>query len=182
MSETPLQILKAHASLRLFFGIGLDSHAKHHIQDWLSQQVESKRTFTKPDNLHLTLAFLGLTPSVFLPELENFAQSLTIEPFTLRFEQHDYWQDTGIFFLKPQSIPSQLAELAHSLRTKGESMGLYQNPYAFAPHITLSRGNKQQPNVTKPITPFEIKVDSFSLYHSHQSEQGLVYEPITRFG
>jgi 2'-5' RNA ligase len=182
MSETPLQISMTHASMRLFFGIGLDSQAKQHIQDWLSQQVESKRAFTKPDNLHLTLAFLGLTPSEFLPELERFAQSLTIEPFTLQFEQHDYWQDTGIFFLKPHTIPSQLAELANALRTKGESMGLYQNPYAFAPHISLSRGNKLKPNVIKPITPFELCVNSFSLYHSHQSEQGLVYEPIARFG
>lgn len=181
MNDIELNPSTRNSDMRLFFGIGLDKPSKAHIVDWLSQHVDSKRPFTKPENLHLTLAFLGQTPVHFVPELINFAQSLCFTPFSLDFEHIDYWQETGIFFLKPNTLPHELSNLAHALRTRGEEFGLYINPYAFSPHITLCRGNKNKPLVTAPIQPFSLTVDAFHLYHSHQSEQGLVYEPIKRF-
>jgi 2'-5' RNA ligase len=167
---------------RLFFGIGLDDAAKEHIKTWLDNSVVGKKPHTKVQNWHLTLAFLPNVQPDQQNQLVEFARSLQVAPFSLKFSATGYWPHNGIFYLQPDSIPQSLSLLAEPLRDKGSELDIYHNPFSFAPHITLFRSHKPCPQVLKAITPFSLIVKQFHLYHSYRCEErGLVYEPIETF-
>jgi 2'-5' RNA ligase len=167
---------------RLFFGIALTREAQTHIRQWLDTSVIAKKPSSKDSNWHLTLAFL---PDVAASQellLVEFARSLTVSKFSLTICEIGYWEHNGIFYLKPDNIPPSLNQLAAPLRNKGSELGIYNNPYGFAPHITLFRSHKPSPTINAPIEPFVLPVEQFHLYHSYRtSENGLIYQPIETF-
>lgn len=167
---------------RLFFGIGLDCVAKNHIESWLKASVRAKKPSTPMRNWHLTLAFLPNVSPEQKRRLMTFAQQLQVSPFSLHFSEIGYWAHNGIFYLKPEYIPSELTALAEPLRAYGHTLGIYENPYTFSPHITLYRNHKPTPEVLETIEPLSITVDSFHLYHSYRNAlQELVYQPVMSF-
>lgn len=166
---------------RLFFGLDLPNDKKDLISNWLATNVSSSRKPVRKANLHLTLAFLPNVNTINKKKLVEFANQIIATPFKLRFSQTDYWQKTGIFFLKPNTTPKALSHLAHKLRDKGEALGIYNNPFAYHPHITLMRGCKQQPIEIKPLPPIEVSFTQFTLFHSTRIENTLCYRPIRSF-
>ncbi|MFC3031705.1 RNA 2',3'-cyclic phosphodiesterase [Pseudoalteromonas fenneropenaei] len=166
---------------RLFFGIGIDESGQQQIHDWLTHQVISRKRLLRPANLHLTLAFLAEVDEKLIPELIAFARTLDFTAFSLMFKDTGYWPHNGIFYLKPVEHPPALLDLANTLRDHASNLGLYQNPFGFAPHITLLRGEKPRPNVHADFPSLHQTIRSFHLYHSHRDERGLVYEPIATF-
>ena len=172
---------KNQENKRLFFGLDFEKEDKYRIFKWLENSVDNKRKSVLEHNLHLTLAFL---PNVTLDneqKLIEFAKHLTLSPFQLQFEHTGYWQDTGIFYLKPNKVTTQLTELATSLRAEGERLGIYKNPHAFHPHITLKRNCKPQPRINKNITPFNVEFKQFKLFHSTRVNNQLRYLPMMEF-
>ncbi|WP_125718585.1 RNA 2',3'-cyclic phosphodiesterase [Pseudoalteromonas rubra] len=167
---------------RLFFGIGLDAHSQAHINAWLCTEVRARKAPTKMENWHLTLAFLGQVTESQEADMVAFARQLQVSGFTLNFAQTGYWSGNGIFFLRPEPEPAQLSALAEPLRDMGAKLGLHCNRLPFAPHITLLRGHKGEPEVRSSITPFTLTVTRFHLYHSYRCDtRGLVYEPVQSF-
>lgn len=172
---------KNQENKRLFFGLDFSKEEKRHIFNWLSHQVDDKRKPVLQSNLHLTLAFLpNVSPANELLLIE-YAKSLTFSSFKLRFAETGYWPNTGIFFLKPCELVTPLNALATSLRTEGERLGIYQNPFDFHPHVTLKRNCKQQPEIKKAITPFEVEFKEFKLFHSTRVNNQLRYLPMKSF-
>ncbi|ALU43595.1 RNA 2',3'-cyclic phosphodiesterase [Pseudoalteromonas rubra] len=167
---------------RLFFGIEVDKPSQAQIAAWLRTQVSASKAPTKPENWHLTLAFLGQVETQHDAELVAFARQLQVPEFTLTFAHIGYWSGKGIFYLHPESVPSQLRALAEPLRALGTELGLHCDRLPFSPHITLFRGHKPEPRVDAPMTPFTLSVTQFHLYHSYRCDtQGLIYQPIESF-
>ncbi|TMP34739.1 RNA 2',3'-cyclic phosphodiesterase [Pseudoalteromonas rubra] len=167
---------------RLFFGIRLDTHSQAHINAWLRTEVRARKAPTKMENWHLTLAFLGQVEASQETDMVAFARQLKVPTFTLNFARTGYWSGNGIFFLRPEPEPPQLSALAEPLRDMGAAQGLHCDRLPFAPHITLLRGHKGEPEVRSSITPFTLSVTQFHLYHSYRCDsRGLIYEPVQSF-
>mgnify|MGYP000002860805 FL=1 len=172
---------KNQENKRLFFGLDFSEEDKSKIFNWLTSKVESKRKPILKSNLHLTLAFLPNVPIKTQEALIEFARSLSVSPFSLRFEETSFWQNSGIFYLKPTSQPSSLTQLANTLRDEGEKLQLYTNPFAYHPHVTLIRNCKQPPQIIQKITPFDVTYSEFKLFHSTRINNLLRYIPIETF-
>ncbi len=167
---------------RLFFGLALDEHSKTHIYNWLTRDVKTYRPLINKNNLHLTLAFLGNVNANDEKRYISYAEQIKAKSFALSFGDTGYWQQTGIFYLRPSGIPKQLDMLASSLRNKSHKLATYHNPFAFNPHITLVRGAKrQEPTVYNKMAPLNYKFKQFTLFHSTRIDNQLTYVPIQHF-
>lgn len=111
-----------------------------HLQKKLSNE---KISWVAPQNLHLTLHFLGETPDDKLPVVETILQQLVsgVQPFTFQLEGVSWFKRHGqpsvIFLAIPESGP--LTALANKLGQMLGEAGFTIDDRPFKPHLTLSR-------------------------------------------
>ncbi|MEO6322861.1 MAG: RNA 2',3'-cyclic phosphodiesterase [Polaromonas sp.] len=94
-------------------------------------------SLVRPENLHLTLHFMGNVPRDRLALLiQGLAVPLT--PFTLTFGQPDLWP-SGMAVLAPQASPANFRQLHDLLGQALQRLELPVENREFRPHITLAR-------------------------------------------
>src|SRR5262249_51805896 len=94
-----------------------------------------------PENLHLTLAFLGDVPQESVPAVLAIGArgSSVADPFALTFNRVGMFRGAGIAWVAPEVIAPPLAELFQSLQAGLIAHGLRVEDRAFHPHVTLAR-------------------------------------------
>lgn len=130
--------------MRLFFAICFPEEVKDRLAETvfdLSRQASGN--FTRRENLHLTLAFLGETPR--LRAAQEALSALRSSPFSLSTGELGQFRRAGgdIYWLGFASCPALSAvqeQLAGALKDAG--FALEDRP--FTPHLTL--GRKVRPN------------------------------------
>jgi len=96
---------------------------------------------TSPENLHLTLTYLGTLHTTELNNLQNIQHPCSIAPFELNIEKVKHWHDINISYLAPH-IPSEPLEQLHAfLNQHILQQGFKPERRAFMPHITIARNN-----------------------------------------
>ena len=172
---------------RLFFALDINEHDKAVIHQWRNEQLSLPYKAIALENFHITLAFLGLVNAKQQQELilkANTAnQQLTNN---LQFKKQGtelVLQNLGLF-QKPQVLylgllhcPCWLTQLATSLSVAAVVEGLFQEPRPYCPHLSLYRKAKA---LTKPTPNFshKLSINSFSLYQSISSSEGVQYKPL----
>ena len=120
---------------------------------------------TPPENLHMTLHFLGHTSDDLIAPLIERVAALPLDPFELTLNQYGYWQRARTLWLGLQETPPALAELARDLGRISHELGLPRQRRAFIPHMTLARKvNRLTPR--DPPPPMDWHVDEFALVES----------------
>ena len=90
-----------------------------------------------PDDLHLTLLFLGAVDVQDLDRLAGLAADLPAMPFDLELERLERWRASTVV-LVPRAIPGALTMLREQLvRCVGASVPV-PNERGFRPHVTLA--------------------------------------------
>ncbi len=130
-------------TIRAFIAIDigpLDSLVKFE-QEILDTGAEVK--LVEPENIHVTLKFLGDTSEELVPEINNIISdaSKDIQPFKLQLK------DAGAFpnlnYLKVLWVgiedPGPVPELARNLDNELKKLGFKSEKRGFKPHITLGR-------------------------------------------
>ena len=77
----------------------------------------------------------------------------------------------------PSEWPNELNVLARALRRHGEKLGLGNGEQGYRPHITLSRKAAEAPEAL-PTPDLVLQADSFCLYRSVSTQDGVHYEPL----
>lgn len=133
--------------------------------------------FTQPENLHLTLAFIGETQ--FLPEAKSALKTLHIPSFTLAVQHVGsfgdlYWAGVQL----TESLQSAQTQVAKALRSAGFAL----EEREYRPHLTLCR--QYRPFNTLDIDAVETVLGSptchirqITLMESHRPAGKLVYTP-----
>jgi 2'-5' RNA ligase len=141
---------------RAFVAISLPDHVRQALEQ-LQAGVRSQginASWTKPENLHLTLKFLG---NILVQDMEPIisAMNQTIAGFS-KFEL-----DTGGLGVFPSVKKARvlwagiggrtdiLESLWNSLESSLEVLGIKKQEHRFFPHITLGR-------IKRPIPPVEL--------------------------
>ncbi|WP_105189099.1 RNA 2',3'-cyclic phosphodiesterase [Pseudoalteromonas sp. T1lg48] len=166
---------------RLFFALGLSAEDKQHINHWLSRHVSLSKAPTQRRNWHLTLMFLGQVEHTQAQQLIDGARKLVVPHFSTTLDEYDYWPHNGIFHLRPSAPAPGLLNLAGELKTLARQQQIVDQHARYRPHVTLARNLKKPPTVDSPITPLQLEIDHFTLYHSTRDDQGLVYLPLAEF-
>lgn len=151
---------------RLFFALWPDDEL--HSRIVRATQAEVRGTggkATPPENLHMTLHFLGDTPEDLIAPLIERVSALQLEPCDLTLDQYGYWQRSRTLWLGPSETPPALMELARDLGRISYELGLPRRRRTFIPHMTLARKvNRLTPK--DPPPPMRWPVSEFALVGS----------------
>lgn len=164
--------------MRLFISINFDEKTKQNI---LGVQSRLKRlgrgTFSRPENLHLTLAFLGEVDESLLSKLKTVMDSVPMDPLTMEFTRIGCFRsDSELWWLGIEQNPA-LMELQKRLIAALKKEGFRPDTKAFKPHITLARRmhiGHADPHYLLPAA-FKTRVSHMYLMLSQNSDGLLSY-------
>lgn len=177
------------ASERLFIALSLPL-AVREVLAALAQPLPGV-TWTRPDQLHLTLRFLGDVPTAELDPLLARLESVKVAPFILPIE--------GVGTFPPNRPPRilwagvgkghpRLFQLRQRLDDTLLACGLPLDVRTFHPHATLARcGDGAAPAVahwlhaSRDFTAPPFRVESFDLYASELRPSGAVHTLMRQF-
>mgnify|MGYP002265578925 CR=1 FL=1 len=110
-------IMDKEKTRRVFFALWPDDDVRKKIVDTfnLSSQAKLKARIMQPENLHLTLHFIGNVSEEKLTCLDLAAQTVKIKPFELLLDQYGYFDKVKIFWMGCRSTPDELNILHHHL-------------------------------------------------------------------
>jgi 2'-5' RNA ligase len=134
----------------------------------------------RPDQLHLTLEFLGGVPEARLGSVleagEAAAGSAT--PFEIVLDRVEHWQRPQVLCLTASVVPEPLAALVGSLRSALSARGFEPERRPFKPHLTLAR-KVRLPPPAGPVAPQRWAACEYSLVESITGPEGSRYERLS---
>ncbi|MEQ9267351.1 RNA 2',3'-cyclic phosphodiesterase [Marinobacter salarius] len=172
---------------RLFFGLEIPDSVKQRLVS-IQQPVAGAR-WQLPDQLHLTLVFLGSVARQRLPDVCDAARNLPVGQFDLTvcglgcFGRPDFPK----YLWAGVQPADKLAELHEVLNQNLCMPGFEQEKRPFCPHITLARFKRQRGSVVELLESQErqpigtFSVGGIALFESTQGAHGSVYQIIERF-
>ncbi len=170
--------------MRLFAAICFPEEIKARLEEVLTElSRQAEGNFTRPENLHLTLAFLGETPR--LRAAQAAMHSVKGSPFVLTAKGLGRFRRPGgdICWMGLLPCPELLAvqeQLASALRAAG--FPLEGRP--FTPHLTLGREVLLHPGFrldtfSQTLPDLRIPVKRLCLMESRRDGGKLVYREIS---
>jgi RNA 2',3'-cyclic 3'-phosphodiesterase len=169
--------------MRLFLGLPIP-HELAQALTRLTQAIElPKGRRTAPENLHLTLVFLGEAAEPTLTAIEQELSELNFAPFPLKLTSLNTFPRAGVLFAEPEHARPLLhlqSKVAASMARCGFPP---EDPEArpYHPHITLARFhgplrlNKSQ-QALPPSLQRSFRAHTVNLYRSHLTPTGAHYE------
>lgn len=160
--------------MRLFIAIQFNQSIRDSL---LSVQNELKKNgvrgnYTKPDNLHLTPAFIG--EYSYPDRILEVIESVPFTEFPLRLDGiGSFGELWWIGIEKSDALAAYVRSLRHAL----SEADIPFDPKKFSPHITLIRkpeyGKRGMPGITVPQA--SMTVDHISLMRSDRGKNGMIY-------
>lgn len=162
-----------HESARLFYALWPDDATRVHLQRLQVPVVGRK---LRPENLHMTLAFLGLQSKSLLPMLTTLLDRLPVQGFMLAIDRYGYFSEPRIAWAGPSESPPLLALQQSLMRALRQAQVPIRHEGTFTPHVTLARDAIR---VDQPIVPGRWwHVGRIVLAQSIQLQGGVIYSPI----
>lgn len=125
-----------------------------------------------PENLHLTLLFLGELSPGQVDAVRRAAGGLRCASFGMSLDRIEYWPGPRLLCAVPGQPPPAAATLATALREAVRDTVLVP-PRPFAAHVTLLRRLRRLGEVSMP--PLAWPVTEFCLLRSQQADRGVRY-------
>lgn len=161
--------------MRLFVAINLSENIKNAL---LKAQNDLKNqgfygNFTRRENMHLTLAFIGETEKRF--KAVDALKKISFERFELSLGTYGNFRDLWWVGIEKNKTLEKLAcETAESLRSAGFEI----ERRAFKPHITLVRELKGSGKPKILLPECKMTCEKISLMSSERSAGKLIYREI----
>lgn len=166
---------KAH---RLFFALWPGGPLRQALAERVAALVPpGTGRVQRPDQLHLTLEFMGSVPAARLPEVVEAATAVRAEPFELVLDGLEYWRRPQVLCLVAREIPPALADLVQALRAALAARGFETERRPFRAHLTLARKVARPPDPA-PAGAFRWPAADFVLVESITERSGSVYRPL----
>jgi 2'-5' RNA ligase len=131
----------------------------------------------RPDQLHLTLEFMGSVPADRLPAVLEAAGEVRAEPFELTLDALEYWRRPQVLCLVAREIPSALEGLVQALRAGLATRGFDTERRPYRAHLTLARKIARPPELA-PTDPVRWPATDFVLVESITERSGSIYRPL----
>jgi 2'-5' RNA ligase len=165
----------ADPKLRLFFALWPDPQTRCSLAALAERvAVETGGRATTPDNVHLTLAFLGAQPRDSAAGLVARAGAIDASPFVLTLDHIGCWRKNAVAWLGASEIPPALASLRKSLLASLAPLHIDDEGRPFAVHVTLARKVTTLLRRRLPA-PIVWPVDALVLVASDTASDGPVY-------
>lgn len=161
---------------RLFFALVPERPVRQAVTQ-LQHTVNAEGRAAKPENFHVTLAFLGMQPPDLIPEICAVAARLTLEPCQVVLDRTGQFRRAGVFWLGASTIPASLWTFQQSLvdALLDAGIGYDRKPWKF--HLTLYRRLRKPPRIIDPVA-IEWCLNGFDLIESVSVRSGVEYHSI----
>jgi len=147
-----------------------------------------------PENLHLTLKFLGNVPAERLAEVCNVAEQAASAhaPFTLEMRGAGAFPNPSrprVIWLGTQAGSQQLTALAEAMEKRFEKLGFRREARRFHPHLTLGRVRRSGPAIGAlarllaehaDFDAGQCEIQQVVVFSSQLTRNGPIYEPLGR--
>ena len=163
--------------MRLFIAVQLNDQMRTALTDaqQLMQRQGVRGNYSRPENLHLTVAFIGeySDPDFVLDVLDQ----IRFEPFEIQLDGIGSFR--GIWWAGIGECP-ELKALVKRIRRALSDAGIPFDRKKFSPHITLirkpvSRDGSIPQGVLEHPPKGEMTVEHISLMRSDRGKNGMIY-------
>jgi len=160
----------------LFFALWPDEAVRAQLAHWTRElhAVCGGRP-TRPENLHVTLAFLGSVEDARVAEVECAAGEVAPRVISLVLDQPGYWKRNRIAWAGASTVPAELDAFVAELRSALERSHIGFDSKGFVSHVTLLR-DARGPRAMPALDPIEWRLDGFALVQSVTLPRGSRYE------
>lgn len=174
--------------LRLFIAVNFPDDIKYHLYELTNELKKNtvKGRFTRKDNFHLTLAFIGETKQKdkVIQAMDQTVENAGIEAFVLNIGGFGRFRgrDGDIFWVGVEKNPV-LSYLAEALKQELIKYEFKVDEKEFKPHLTLGREVRLKPgyrveDFEKIIPSMTLYTEGISLMKSERIDGKLVYTEI----
>ena len=162
--------------MRLFFALWPDDEVRARLARW-SRELHALcgGRPTRPENLHVTLAFLGGVEEARVAEIERAASEVAPRAVSLVLDQPGYWKRNRIAWAGASTVPPGLEAFVEELRGALARSRIGFDAKDFVSHVTLLR-DAREPKAMPALDPIPWKVDGFALVQSVTLPRGSRYE------
>ena len=180
--------------MRLFIAIKIPEDIRAGIASQLKKfrAISPHAKWVRPENLHLTLKFLGEADQTKLGEVQSELASVrSAQPVTLEFQGLGFFPNPKrphVFWAGIQGS-SNLASIAHTIDQAMGALGFPREDRVFAPHLTLARFTQPslppglrtpvEQNITRSFGSFTTR--EFHLIESKLKSAGAAYTTLRTF-
>lgn len=159
---------------RLFFALWPDQETREKVSK-LNRVIRSDRVRkVKPDNVHITLVFLGGVTADQERALIDGAGKIAAEPVDVQFDQLTLWRRPGILSLTCSEQPLPLLNLVAELTKIAVACEIDVDKRPYKAHVTLARKARVKPEID--LQPLRWQADSFALVETVSTETGSHYQ------
>jgi 2''-5'' RNA ligase len=181
---------------RVFCAIDLPRSTKKRVLDHIARLrglvPEARASWTREQNLHLTLKFLGEIPT---ERVHNFQLAISravggFSHFPVAISKTGVFprpRDPRVLWIGITDLTGALARLHLRLETESDKEGFPKEKRRFHPHLTLARlrhheGARELAQAHEALTfpAEEIVVNDLALIRSELSSSGSTYTTISR--
>jgi len=187
--------------IRCFIAIELPPEIRAQLGILEARLKTGRNSFAKwvnPENIHLTLKFLGNVSSTKVPEVIE-ATSTASEgksPFNLQLGSlgaFPNWQRPRVVWVGMGGDTAKLASLQQDLETALAPLGFPPESRSFSPHLTLARIREgasaeerqrfaEHARATRPDPPLLFEVAALVLMRSQLTPSGAIYSRLATIG
>ena len=182
-------------TMRLFAGVALPTEYQEILRDMAGRwrgRLESRTSWTRPGNWHVTLKFLGEVPGEAVAGIRSGLGSVSFGAFTVRAGGAGYFPPRGaprVFWVGLAEGERELCALAGTVESALEQLGFSPERRPYRPHLTLARIRRAERDpwgelsreASKTRWPaFEVR--AFTLWESVLGPSGPTYRGLADFG
>ncbi len=160
----------------MFFALWPDDAVRAQLAHWSRElQAVCGGRPTRPENLHVTLAFLGSVEEARVAEVERAAGEVGPRAISLVLDEPGYWKHNRIAWAGASVVPPGIESMVSELRSALARSHIGFDTKGFVSHVTLLR-DAREPNAMPALEPIEWRLAGFALVQSVTSPRGSRYE------
>ena len=183
---------------RTFCAIELPSEVRaqlaNHAQQLREAVPQASASWSKPENVHLTLKFFGNVPTENVSKITAASSRVASDfsPFQVRIG------GTGVFprrsrpqvlWIGVEDSSGRLADLQQRLEEEFACEGFAKEDRGYRPHLTIARLRRledarqlAEAHIQTKFSFIEVVVNEFVLFRSQLSPKGSIYTVISKHG
>jgi 2'-5' RNA ligase len=181
---------------RTFAAIELPTPVRNHIHQHISQLraavPECRPSWSRVENIHLTLKFFGDVEQSSIRKISDAASRAVKDftPFEILITGSGAFPKTTqprVLWIGVDDPSQQLSKLQQRFEHECELEGFGKEERAFRPHLTIARirkpeGARRLAEFNKDLSfkPLPLKVGELVLFRSELSSQGSKYTALSR--
>jgi RNA 2',3'-cyclic 3'-phosphodiesterase len=164
--------------IRLFCGLRLPEATVAALSDWQLEELRGARV-VPPENLHVTLCFLGSRPASEVPAIAAELAAAAAEAGPVRLRAARYRETASVAMIVCDDAGGRGAALAADLGGRLEGIGVYRpERRPWLPHVTVARF-RERPRLGPPVPALgEFSPSDAAVYVSRLRPDGALYEPL----